>query len=47
MSSRVCATGHIQDPMPRIEKSKASCPCGRFPLSFVHQVIIRAGLNEL
>ena len=25
MSSRACATGHIKDPMPLIEKSRASC----------------------
>ena len=30
MSSRVCATGHMKDPMPLIEKSRASCPDGRF-----------------
>ena len=30
MSSRVYATGHIKDPVPLIEKSRASCPSGRF-----------------
>ena len=40
MFSRVCATGHIKDPMPLMEKSSVSCPCGRFPPSFIHQVII-------
>ena len=39
MSSRVCATGHIKDPVPIIETSRASCPGGRFPASFIHQVI--------
>ena len=38
MSSRACATGHIKDPL--IEKSRASCPGGGFPPSFIHQVII-------
>ena len=47
MSSRVCATGHIKDPVPRIEKSRASCPGGRFPPSFIHQVMIITGLNNL
>ena len=41
MSSRdLCATGHIKDPVPRIEKSMASCAGGRFPPSLFHQVII-------
>ena len=36
MSSRVCATAHIKDPMPLMEKSKASCLGGRFLLvSFI------------
>ena len=26
MSSRVCATGHIKDPVQLIEKSRALCP---------------------
>ena len=47
MSSRVCATGHIKDPVPLIEKSRASCPSGRFPPSFIHQIIIITGLNKL
>ena len=38
MSSRVCATGHIKDPVPLIEKSRALCSGGRFPPSFIHQV---------
>ena len=40
MSSRVCATGHVKDPVPLIEKSRASYPGGRFPPSFIYQVII-------
>ena len=40
MSSRVYATGHITDPVPLVEKSRVSCPGGRFP-SFIHQVITR------
>ena len=46
MSSRVCATGHLKDPVPFVEKSRASCPGGRFPPSFIHQVIIITGLNK-
>ena len=46
MSSRVCATGHIKDPVALIEKSRASCPGGRFPSCFIHKVII-TGLNKL
>ena len=38
MSSRVCATGHIKDPLRLIEKRRASCPDGRFPPSFIHQI---------
>ena len=45
MSSRVCVTGHIKDHVPLIEKSRESCPGGRFPPSFIHQVII-TGLNK-
>ena len=47
MSSRVCATGHIKDSMSLTEKSRESCPGGRFPPSFIHQVIIITGLNKL
>ena len=47
MSSRICATGHIKDPVPLIETSRASCPSGRFPASFIHQVIIITGLNKV
>ena len=45
--SPICATGHIKDPMPFVEKSRASCPSGRVPPSFIHQVIIISGLNKL
>ena len=45
MSSRVCTPGYIKDPVPLIEKSRASCPSGRFPPSFIHQVIIITGLQ--
>ena len=41
----ICATGHIKDPMPLIEKSRASCPGG--PGGFIHQEIIITGLNTL
>ena len=49
MSSRVCATGHIKDPVPELcnmEKSRALCSGGRFPPSFIHQVMMTA-LNKL
>ena len=37
MPRRVCATGHIKDPMLLIEKSRASCPVvTRLPASFIH-----------
>ena len=47
MYSRVCATGHIKYPEPLVEKSRASCPGGRFPPSLIHKVIIISGLNKL
>ena len=47
MSSRVDATGHIQDPVPLIDKRRGLSPGGRFPPSFIHQVIIITGLNKL
>ena len=47
VSIRVCATEHITDPVTLIEKSRASCPKGRFPPNFIHQVIIITGLNKL
>ena len=47
MYNRVCATGHVKDPMPVIKKRKGLSPGGRFPPSFVHQVIIITGLNKL
>ena len=46
MYSRVCATGHIKDPVPLSGKSRASCPGGRFSPSYIHEVII-TGLNKL
>ena len=45
MSSRVCPTGHIKDPVPLIEKSRASCTGGRFPPSFIPKVIVITGLS--
>ena len=47
MSIRVCTTGHIKDPVPLIQKSRASCPGGRVPSSLIHQVVIITGLNKL
>ena len=35
-----CVIWYIKDPLPLIEKSRASCTNGRFPPSFIHQVII-------
>ena len=40
MSSCVCVSGHIKDPVLLIEKSRALSPGGRFPPRFIHQVII-------
>ena len=47
MSGRVCVTGHIKDPVPLIEKSRATCPGGRFSPRFINQAIIITGLNKL
>ena len=33
--------------MPLVEKSRGLSPGGRFPPSFIHQVIIITGLNKL
>ena len=33
-------------PVPLVEKSRASCPGGRFPPSFINQVIIITRLNK-
>ena len=41
------SSGHIQDPVPLIDKSRALFPGGRVPPSFIHQVIIITGLNKL
>ena len=40
-------TGHIKEPVPLIEKRRGLSPGGRFPPSFIHQVIIITGLNKL
>ena len=47
MSSLVYATGHIKDPVPLIAKRRGLSSGGRFPPSFIHQVIIITGLNKL
>ena len=47
MSSLVYATGHIKDPVPLIAKRRGLSPGGRFPPSFIPQVIIITGLNKL
>ena len=44
MSSRVCGTGHIQDPVPLIEKRRGLSPGGRFPPGFIHRGIVITGL---
>ena len=46
MSSRVCASGHMKDPVPLNEKRRGLSPSGRFPPSFIHQVIIITGRNK-
>ena len=33
--------------LPQQEKRQGLCPGGRFPPSFIHQVIIITGLNKL
>ena len=47
MSSRVCVTGYMRDPVPFIERSRAAFPSGRFPPNFIHQVFIITGLKKL
>ena len=47
MSSHVYATGHIKDPMPLTKKRRGLSPGGRFPPSFIRQVIIITGVNKL
>ena len=47
MSNLVYATGDIKDPVPLIDKRRGLSPSGRFPPSFIHQVIIITGLNKL
>ena len=47
MSSLVYATEHIKDPVPLTAKRRGLSPGGRFPPSFIHQVIIITGLNKL
>ena len=47
MSSLVYSTGPIHDPVPLIERRRGLSPGGRFPPSFIHQVIIMTGLNKL
>ena len=46
MSSCVCVTGHIKDPVPLMKKSREFCPGDRFPPSFIHQEIIITGPNK-
>ena len=41
------ATGHIKDPVPLIAKRRGLSPGGRFPPSFIHQIIIITRLNKL
>ena len=39
--------GHIKDPVPLTAKRRGLSPGGRFPPSFIHQVIIITRLNKL
>ena len=43
----LCDWAYIKYPVPLIEKSRPSCPGGRFPSSFILQVIIITRLNKL
>ena len=45
-SSSSCVTVHIKQPVAHDETSRALCPGGRFPPSFIHQVIGITGLNR-
>ena len=49
MSSRVCPglDIYIKDPVTLIGKRRGLSPGGRFPPSFIHQVIIITGLNKI
>ena len=47
MSSRVCTTVHTKDSVTLIDKRRGLSPDGRFPPSFIHQVMIITGLNKL
>ena len=47
MSSLVYVTGHIKDPVALSEKKRRLSPGGRFPPSFIHQVIIITRMNKL
>ena len=49
MSISVCMTMHrpIKDPVPLMEKGRAPYPGGRFPPSFIHQVIIITALSDV
>ena len=47
MYSRVYAAWLIKDPVPLIAKRRGLSLGGRFPPSFIHQVIIITGLNKL
>ena len=44
--SRSLSDWHIKYPVPLIEKSRVLYPGGRFPPSFIYQVIIITGLNK-
>ena len=47
MSSRVCATGHIKDPVPLVEKSRALCPGGRHSHLYMTVVFLVLSLFRL
>ena len=43
---RLCDWAYIKDPVPLVGKRRGLSPGGRFPPSFIHQVIIITGLNR-
>ena len=45
MSSRACATGHIEDPVPLIEKRRGLSPIGRSAIVSVC-LVQEPGLNN-
>ena len=46
MPSHVYATGYVKYPVPLVKKSRASCRGGRFPLSYIQQVVSMTSRTE-